>query len=233
VQALNELGYGCDLLMIDALRFVPQSRLRLFVIGRLGAGTDFPLGLETSDCRPDSVTRFIRRHVQLRWDCAELPSLPNAQPQLSTIIERLPSDHPAWWNEERLAYFMQQLSARHQSVAQRMIEGTDLSYATAFRRVRHGRSMAELRADGIAGCLRTPRGGSGRQILFEAGAGERRVRLLTARECARLQGVPDDYRIDVPLNQALFGFGDGVCVPVVEWIARQALLNKEHTPRDR
>jgi DNA (cytosine-5)-methyltransferase 1 len=42
---------------------------------------------------------------------------------------------------------------------------------------------------------------------------------MSARECARLQGVPDTYRIDVPLNQALFGFGDAVCVPVIEWIS--------------
>lgn len=64
---------------------------------------------------------------------------------------------------------------------------------------------------------------SGRQILFEAGRGQYRVRLLTARECARLQGVPNDYRIDVPLNKALFGFGDAVCVPAVEWIVKHYL----------
>lgn len=78
--------------------------------------------------------------------------------------------------------------------------------------------MAELRDDGVAGCLRTPRGGSGRQILFRGGMGTARVRLLSARECARLQGAPDEFRMDVPLNQALFGFGDAVCVPVVQWV---------------
>ena len=55
-------------------------------------------------------------------------------------------------------------------------------YATAFRRVRYGKSMAELRTDGIAGCLRTPRGGSGRQILFKAGKRKYQVRLMTAPE---------------------------------------------------
>jgi DNA (cytosine-5)-methyltransferase 1 len=33
----------------------------------------------------------------------------------------------------------------------------------------------------------------------------------------------DDYAVEVPLNQALFGFGDAVCVPVIEWIARNYL----------
>jgi DNA (cytosine-5)-methyltransferase 1 len=82
--------------------------------------------------------------------------------------------------------------------------------------------MAELRTDGIAGCLRTPRGGSGRQILIQAGYGKVKVRLLTPRECARLMGA-DDFVINVPVNQALFGFGDAVCVPVIDWIAKSYL----------
>jgi DNA (cytosine-5)-methyltransferase 1 len=96
-----------------------------------------------------------------------------------------------------------------------MIAGPNWSHGTVFRRVRNGRSMGEIRTDGIAGCLRTPRGGSGRQILFYAGKGRCRVRLLTPRERARLMGA-DDYKINVPLNQALFGFGDAVCVPVIQ-----------------
>lgn len=82
--------------------------------------------------------------------------------------------------------------------------------------------MAELRTDGLAGCLRTPRGGSGRQILFKAGHGEYHVRLLTPRECARLMGA-SDFVVTVPLNQALFGFGDAVCVPAITWIAEHCL----------
>jgi DNA (cytosine-5)-methyltransferase 1 len=83
--------------------------------------------------------------------------------------------------------------------------------------------VAELRTDGIAGCLRTPRGGSARQILFKAGYGRYECRLLSPRECARLMGA-DDYRIEVPNNQALFGFGDAVCVPAIEWIVTHYLM---------
>jgi hypothetical protein len=35
----------------------------------------------------------------------------------------------------------------------------------------------------------------------------------------------DGFVIDVPLNQALFGFGDAVCVPVIGWIAKNYLNN--------
>jgi len=139
-----------------------------------------------------------------------------------TILEDLPSTAPEWWSVERAAYLLSQMSARHRVVADAMIAGRKWSYGTVFRRARQGKSMAELRTDGIAGCLRTPRGGSGRQILFKAGFGQYAVRLITPREAARLMGA-DDYTITVPANQALFGFGDAVCVPVIEWIARHYL----------
>ncbi|WLD10098.1 DNA cytosine methyltransferase [Planctellipticum variicoloris] len=221
--ALNALGYVCDAIIVDAVRFVPQSRARLFVIAQLGIEAEIPFGVGPSDVRSPQLLKFIHGTPHIAWKIRKLPPLPPAGPRLPSIVESLPPDDPAWWSEERAAYFMNQLSERHAKIAAEMISGADYTYATAFRRVRHGRSMAELRTDGIAGCLRTPRGGSGRQILFEAGRGERRVRLLTARECARLQGVPDDYRIEVRLNQALFGFGDAVCVPVVAWIGENYL----------
>jgi DNA (cytosine-5)-methyltransferase 1 len=114
------------------------------------------------------------------------------------------------------------MSDRHRRLAEGMIAGPRWSYGTIFRRVRKGKSMAELRTDGIAGCLRTPRGGSARQILFKAGFGEYHVRLFTPRECARLMGA-DSFTINVSESQALFGFGDAVCASVIEWIARNYL----------
>lgn len=221
--ALNELGYMCDVFMIDAARFVPQSRLRLFVVGRLGSTPRETFGLQPSAVRTDAIVRFIHEHQDIAWSIQDLPKLPRRKSTLTDIVEDLPDGDPAWWNPDRSKYFMDQLSERHMVVANEMINGAEPTYGTAFRRVRHGRSMAELRTDGIAGCLRTPRGGSGRQILFKAGNGKYQVRLLTARECARLQGVPDGYRINVPLNKALFGFGDAVCVSVIEWIAEHYL----------
>ena len=47
---------------------------------------------------------------------------------------------------------------------------------------------------------------------------------MTPKEYGRLQGVWDEEGF-VPspnFNEALFGFGDGICVPLVRWIAQQA-----------
>lgn len=221
--ALNDRGYLVDAFVLNAVHWAPQSRVRLFVVAKLDDGRDRRPLAAPSSIRPTALHQFINSNPHIRWDIRELPEPRRSPKRLPDVLENLPADDPHWWSEERTAYFMNQLSPRHEAQARRMIAGARYSYATAFRRVRKGRSMAELRVDGIAGCLRTPRGGSGRQILFKAGRGRRWVRLLTARECARLQGVPDTYPIDVPLNQALFGFGDAVCVPAVRWIARRYL----------
>lgn len=223
LSALAELGYSVDAFTLNAASWVPQSRQRLFVVARgRPAGERRTFALE-SDVRPEPLAVFINTHPGLPWDIKELPSPPVRRLRLPDVLEDLSEDDPNWWNRERAEYFMGQLSERHAAQAEEMIRSPTVCFATAFRRVRYGRSMAELRTDGIAGCLRTPRGGSGRQILFKAGRGRFQVRLLTPRECARLQGVPDSYRIDVPANQALFGFGDAVCVPAVEWIVRHYL----------
>lgn len=223
LRSLDEFGYSLDAFILNAVHWVPQSRARLFVVAKRYWGEDRTTLAAESDVRPAPLCVFINTHPDIRWDIRKLPALPKSRRHLADIVEDLPDDDPHWWNQHRADYFMSQLSERHALLAKFMIGGRPITYATAFRRVRHGKSMAELRTDGIAGCLRTPRGGSGRQILFKAGFGRYQVRLLTARECARLQGVPDTYKIDVPLNQGLFGFGDAVCVPAIEWIVKRYL----------
>jgi DNA (cytosine-5)-methyltransferase 1 len=223
LEALNDLGYCCDAFVLNATSFTPQSRVRLFVVGSRRKPMEPRSDVQSSPLRPPALVDFINRHPHVVWDIRRLPSPPPATHTLAEIVEDLSDDDTAWWNPKRAAYFWGQLSERHLAIANAMVAGRKSTYATAFRRVRKGRSMAELRNDGLAGCLRTPRGGSGRQILFKAGRGRYQVRLMTPRECARLQGVPDDYPIRVTNNQALFGFGDAVCVPAVAWIVEKYL----------
>lgn len=224
--ALNNLGYAVDAFMIDAALFVPQSRVRMFLIGK--RENRKPMRVEEtpsfyeSQCRPRALADFILCHPDIRWSLQDLPHIPKRRTELADILEDLPANSAYWWSKERAEYLLNQMSERHRTVADKMIAGKKISYGTVFRRVRHRRCMAELRTDATAGCLRTPRGGSGRQILLAAGKGRYAVRLLTPRECARLMGA-DDFKITVPLNQALFGFGDAVCVPVIRWIAENYL----------
>lgn len=231
LTSLNDLGYTVDAFTLDAAHFVPQSRPRLFVVGclnnthSLAPNPQPPLSrsIGPTPLRPQKLLDVIARSADIRWALRDLPEPPAyGERRLQSVLDDPPDDSPEWWSEDRAAYLLNQMSDRHRAIADEMIAGEGWSYGGVFRRVRHGKSMAELRTDGLAGCLRTPKGGSGRQILFKAGYGRYQVRLLNAQECARLMGA-GGYRIDATLNQALFGFGDAVCVDCIRWIAENYL----------
>lgn len=96
-----------------------------------------------------------------------------------------------------------------------------------YKRTRSSRGVkvqrAEARFDGVAGCLRTPAGGSSRQIVLVVEGERVRSRLISARETARLMGLPDSYVLPASRNEAYQLTGDGVAVPVVRYVARHVI----------
>ena len=82
---------------------------------------------------------------------------------------------------------------------------------------------AEARFDEIAGCLRTPAGGSSRQIVLIVEGRSLRSRLMSARETARLMGLPEDYMLPGSYADAYHLTGDGVVVPAVRHLAQHVL----------
>ncbi|TAL96202.1 MAG: DNA (cytosine-5-)-methyltransferase, partial [Paraburkholderia sp.] len=73
------------------------------------------------------------------------------------------------------------------------------------------------------------------EILVHQGEGQR-PRRLTPRECARLMGFPDTFRIPVSDTQAYRQFGNSVVMPVMREAARimtphvEALLSGNGEP---
>ena len=164
--AFNELGYSVDAFILNAKHWTPQSRARLFVVANRDSVREGRTFAMKSDSRPDALFDFINRHQNIRWDIRDLPALPKPMKRLADIVEDLPGTDPHWWNKKRTDYFMSQLSAKHKEQAKQMIEGKSVSYATAFRRVRHEKSMAELRTDGLPGaCERRGAAAVGKSCL--------------------------------------------------------------------
>jgi DNA (cytosine-5)-methyltransferase 1 len=194
LHRLNGLGYSCHVFTVDAASFVPQSRLRMFIVGAQAAPTTWP------SMQP-----------------------PVSTATLADVVERLPRADPRWWDTERTTRFVASLSDGQRGRLDMLQQGPT-TWRTAYRRTRDGVARWEIRPDAVAGCLRTARGGSSKQAVVEAGQGSAHVRWMTAWEYAALQGAPDHKFASVSENQAMFGFGDAVCVPVVEWIAREYLL---------
>ena len=79
---------------------------------------------------------------------------------------------------------------------------------------------AEVRFDDVSGCLRTPAGGSSRQLILVVNGEKIRSRLITTRETARLMGLPDSYQLPSNYNEGYHLTGDGVAVPVVRYLAQ-------------
>ncbi len=229
LELLGRAGYRFDAVAVNAKRFVPQSRPRLFVVG-VRKEIDVPPTIDVADVgvstvRPTRLVEFMHANADLPWAVRPMPEPPELGEFLWDILDDLPAGDPRWWSESRVAKLKAQTSDRHVEALASLAEKHGVAWATGFRRMRNGRSTLELRMDGIAGCLRTPKGGSAKQVLVRADADGWRARLLTPRECARLMGAPD-FRFDaegVSDNDALFGFGDAVVVDVVDWVVRNTV----------
>ena len=227
VQALNELGYVCDVFILDALRFTPQSRLRVFLVGtRLPVSyTAVELILtRTKSLLSDRLKKCIIANKDLRWFYNEMPEPPLLKSVgLAEIVEPMSDVDSRWWPDDEVQRHLSMMKRAHCERVEQLARAKQFSYRTFFRRQREGQQRAEVRNDDLSGCLRTAVGGSGKQFLIRAGHGSIKMRVMTPREYARLQGVPDEYPITANGVQALTGFGDAVCVPVISWIARHVL----------
>src|SRR5262249_23922866 len=102
--ALNDLGYAVDAFTIDASRFVPQSRQRLFVVGikthEVDTLNDSSRFYE-SEVRSPSLAGFILMHPDINWRIRSLPPLPKCAKSLADIVEDLPANHAMWWSRKR------------------------------------------------------------------------------------------------------------------------------------
>jgi DNA (cytosine-5)-methyltransferase 1 len=149
--------------------------------------------------------------------------LPSPAPKSYRLIDYLDvDDAQAWWETEQVDKHYRMMSEPHRRAVDRWLSSGSREVATIYRRIRQGQQRAEVRLDGVAGCLRTPRGGSARQIVLATNDGQLRMRWMSPREYGRLQGV-DDWPETDATTKALFGFGDAVCVPVICWIDEQIL----------
>lgn len=225
IAELNTMNYSVDVITLDARRFVPQSRPRLFIIAssipvleedELGSAADSAL-------RPDWLQR-VYGDPELKTHRAKLPEPPAPRTQgLEEVVERLDDEDVRWWDAERTKKFLESLSLVQKTRLQNLKSQKRTSYRTAYRRTRMGKPVWEIRADDIAGCLRTARGGSSKQAVVEVGHDEVRVRWMTSREYARLMGAGDYQFEGLRESQILFGFGDAVCVDAVTWLGEKYL----------
>lgn len=210
-------GYTVGAVVLDAVDFVPQSRPRVFVIA---VRSDLNLSKLTTPnpdwCHPDCVVRSSQGMPN--WVYWKIPKPPSRQQDLTDVLELNAPTH----NEVLAKRNLSLIAPQHQTqLLQELTNG--FVAAPGYRRTRNGKQVLELRFDGIAGCLRTPEGGSSRQYLVLKRNGKLATRLITAREAARLMGLPEHYKLPENYNDAYKAMGDAVAVPAVRHLAKTLL----------
>jgi DNA (cytosine-5)-methyltransferase 1 len=229
ITAVQEAGYAAGALTIDAVDFTPQSRPRLFL---LAAALDLKPPPElVADAPPafGASPALLAAHARLEPALAErfvwwrLPAPARRNVALADLVEDTP-EGVKWASEPAVERLLSLMAPIHRARVTAAAQRSGRSVGTLYRRTRPvpggGKSQrAEVRFDGIAGCLRTPAGGSSRQSLLIVENGEARARLLSPREAARLMGLPDAYRLPVTYNETYHLLGDGVAAPVVRHLA--------------
>ncbi len=228
-RTFAEAGYRYGALVINADLFVPQSRPRLFVIGvrndislppgLLSPGPSAPFHTPALRRATDALPAAVRQPL-VWWN---LPAPPRRTVTFADLIEAHP-DSVAWHTQAETKALLDMMSDLNLAKVRAAMQAGHRQIGGVYRRTRVDAAgakaqRAEVRFDDIAGCLRTPAGGSSRQTILVVDGLRVRSRLISARETARLMGLDDAYILPRRYNDAYHLTGDGVATPVVRHLA--------------
>jgi DNA (cytosine-5)-methyltransferase 1 len=222
LKEFSTLGYRFGALELDARFFLPQSRPRIFIVA-VRSDVDIPHScLSSCPIEPfhgqnlRNVVDSMSAELRAQWIWWNIPMPDHKAIKLSDVL----SENGDWFGAEKVQALCAMMDERsiERIVSLRLSGGKH--FGTIYKRGRPDfngkiRQRAEVRFDGLAGCLRTPAGGSSRQTVVFVNEGRVQMRLLTPREAMRLMGVEDDYKLPVSFNDGYKLAGDGVAVPVV------------------
>jgi DNA (cytosine-5)-methyltransferase 1 len=189
-KAFTELGYRFGAVVIDAVHFVPQSRPRLFVIA-VAPGVNLPTGVVRNDpgglWHPRKLVEAkfkLPQTVQDKWVWWNIPAPPTREMGFADLIENVPTG-VHWHSHEETQALLGMMSLVNKEKVRAAKRSGERRVGALYRRTRNGIQRAEVRFDDVAGCLRTPGGGSSRQSILVVEGQRIRSRLLSPREAAR------------------------------------------------
>lgn len=227
-KAMHGLGYRFGAIVADAAQFVPQSRPRLFVIG-VQSGHEMMSSAGPSKWHSTAIKRAyqgLSDDLKDAWVWWDMPQPPRREMRFADLIEEHPAD-VKWHTAAETRALLSMMSEVNLAKVETAKAACVPMVGGIYKRTRwsHGVKVqrAEVRFDDVAGCLRTPAGGSSRQLIIVIEGSKIRSRLISARETARLMGLPDTYKLPPAYNEAYHLTGDGVAVPVVRYIAKNII----------
>lgn len=202
----EELKYDVYQTIIDGQHFTPQHRERIIIVG-------------------------FREKRDFSWNGLQLPA---EGPRLGSILHKTDGSEPALpWDEDRFFDHERQTVQSKYTLTPKLWAYLQ-AYAEKHRAAGNGFGFGMVYPDSVTRTLSARYYKDGSEILVWQGH-SKRPRRLTPRECARLMGFPDTFRIPVSDTQAYSQFGNSVVMPVMREVARimvphiQVLIDQDHT----
>ncbi len=230
-KTFADAGYRYGALVINAALFVPQSRARLFIIG-VRADVDIDPALLS----PEPIAPFhtaalqraferVSKTAQKKMVWWNIPAPARRNTTFADFIEENPTS-VSWHTDAERDLLIGKMSPVNKAKLEAAKRAGRRMVGCVYKRTRldeRGAKVqrAEVRFDDVAGCLRTPAGGSSRQVIVVVDGKKVRSRLISARETARLMGLEESYKLPKNYNEAYHLTGDGVAVHVVRHLAEQ------------
>jgi DNA (cytosine-5)-methyltransferase 1 len=223
-------GYWVGAIVVNASLFLPQSRPRLFIIGvlrELGVVDELLSGLPSATWHTESMRRAYGKlpsSTKQSWVWWKLPLPLKRVSRLVDVLEEEPHD-VSWFTRAETDRLLSLMSPLNQAKVRAARVAGQKIVGCVYKRTRpneEGKRVqrAEVRFDDVSGCLRTPTGGSSRQIIIMVDGQNVKARLISGRETARLMGLEDSYILPNKYNDTYHLTGDGVAVPVVRHLAK-------------
>ncbi|KXS32515.1 MAG: Cytosine-specific methyltransferase [Candidatus Gallionella acididurans] len=188
----HDLGYHIHYRVIDGAHFVPQHRERILIVG-------------------------FREPVAFDFDALPLP--PKGTHTLKDILHRTDGSEPELpWDEGRF------FDHKKKKVQDKYTLTDNLwlylqNYAEKHRLKGNGFGFGLVKPTDVTRTLSARYYKDGSEILVYQGT-RKNPRRLTPRECARLMGYPDTFRIPVSDTRAYQLFSQAAVVPMVKYAAK-------------
>lgn len=188
----EELGYHVHYRILDGQHWVPQHRERIVIVG-------------------------FRDPVPFSWDALDLPE--KGTVRLGQILHRTDGSEPVLEHDGDRFFDHARRQVQPKYTLTDKLWAYLQMYADKHRAKGNGFGFGLVNAHSVTRTLSARYYKDGSEILVDAGPGQN-PRRLTPRECARLMGYPDSFRIPCSDTRAYKQFGNSVVVPVFAEVAR-------------
>ena len=187
----EDLGYSVHYKVIDGAHFVPQHRERILIVG-------------------------FKTPVAFDWSILNLPEKTHT---LREILHRTDGTEPEIASDEDRFFDHKKRRVNSKYTLTDHLWSYLQAYAKKHQAKGNGFGFGLVKPDDVSRTLSARYFKDGSEILVYQG-GRKNPRRLTPRECARLMGLPDTFKIPVSDTRAYKQFGNAVVVPVIRELAR-------------